>query len=147
MVDDRQLLDFLQRLGAAISAGRPEEVASCWSVPALILTDDGALLIQDRSQIEQMFGEVGGAYRSRGIASTEPEILRVDRLTAAERFGSSLSRLTERLVATDVRWPYLDSDGNSRGTETSSYILWVDAEGQLQLRVALSRTGDGTPQV
>ena len=134
MVDDRQLLDFLQRLGAAISAGRPEEVASCWSVPALILTDDGALLIQDRSQIEQMFGEVGGAYRSRGIASTEPEILRVD-------------RLTERLVATDVRWPYLDSDGNSRGTETSSYILWVDAEGQLQLRVALSRTGDGTPQV
>jgi hypothetical protein len=134
MVHDRQLLDFLQRLGAAISAGRLEEVASCWSVPALILTDDGALLIQDRQQIELMFGEVAGAYRSRGIASTEPEILRAD-------------RLTERLVATDVRWPYLDSDGNSLGTETSSYILWVDAEGQLLLRVALSRAGEGTPRV
>jgi hypothetical protein len=132
MAEDKEILDFLQRLGAALSAGQLKEVSSCWAVPAMVLTDDGAVLITDPSQIEQMFEPAVSAYKSSGISSTEPEILRID-------------RLTERLIATDVRWPYLDSDGNRHGAETSSYILWADGAGRLLLRVALSRTADPSP--
>ena len=95
----------------------------------MILTDDGAVVISDPSQVEQMFESAVAAYQRRGITSTEPEILRAE-------------RLTERLVATDVRWPYLDSEGHRQGAETSIYILWTNADGRLLLRVALSRTSE-----
>jgi hypothetical protein len=51
-----------------------------------------AVLVNDPSQIGRMFEPVVEACRGRGVSSTEPEILRID-------------RLTEGLVATDVRWP------------------------------------------
>jgi hypothetical protein len=50
------------------------------------------------------------AYRSNGITSTSPEIVAIHSSTA-------------RLVAVDVRWPYLDADGTPKGEEVSSYVV------------------------
>lgn len=37
----------------------------------------------------------------------------------------------------EVRWPYLDADGEERGEETSTYTLRRNDRGELRLRVAV----------
>ena len=126
VVDDDTLRRFLEGLGDALSAGELAKVIDCWAPPALVLTDDGAVPIAERAQLEQMFEGAVGAYQASEIVATKPEIVRTD-------------RLTERLLAVDVRWPYLDAEGNHQGEELSHYMIWVDPEQRPQIRVALSR--------
>jgi hypothetical protein len=123
---DDELLDFLRRLGNFLSGGDIPAVADCWALPALVLGDQGAVTVTDREQLKGHFAGAVQAYRARGIASTTPEVLRVD-------------RLTKRLTAVDVRWPYFDAAGSRLGEEVSGYVVWADDGGRAQIRVAYSR--------
>jgi hypothetical protein len=48
--------------------------------------------------------------------------------------------LTERLAAVDVRWPSFDASGAEQASERSHYIVHLGEDGEVRLRVTLTRT-------
>ena len=126
-MDSDQIMQLLERLGRTLSAGDLREVSSCFEVPAVFLSDDGATILADASQLEMLFAQATDWYRSRGLVSTKAELERVD-------------MLSERLAAVDVRWPAFDASGREKSSERSHYILRLGTDGQAHIRVALTRT-------
>jgi hypothetical protein len=126
-MNEDQIKDMLERLGTALSAGDLAGVSNCWELPALVLSDEGAIAITEARQIEEFFGQAIGWYQSQGMTSTRPELKRVD-------------PMTDRLVGVDVRWPAFDDSGNEIFSEVSHYILYLVADEQIRLRVAMTRT-------
>ena len=56
-------------------------------MPGLALSDEGAVSLSDKAQIEKFLSEAVEAYRSQGLVSTKPE------LEGLEPPGRRLSRL------------------------------------------------------
>ena len=77
-------------------------------------------------EVDKFFGGAKEQYNQRGISDTRAEVL-------------GLAWITPRIALVDVRWPYLDQDGNEVGEEASSYVLRRDDSGQLKLHVAIMR--------
>lgn len=122
-----QIGQFLEQLGQALSEGDLHRAANCWKVPALVLSDDGATAVSASSEVEEFFSQAAEWYHLQGIASTKPEIERVD-------------MLSEKLAAVDVRWPSFDASGKEKSSERSHYIVQLAEDGQVYIRVALART-------
>jgi hypothetical protein len=122
-----QISQLLEQLGQALSAGDLHKAAACWGVPALVLSDEAAMAVSDRSEIEEFFSQAADWYHLQGIASTKPEIERVD-------------SLSEKLASVDVRWPSFDASGKEKSSERSHYVVQLAEDGQLYIRVALART-------
>jgi hypothetical protein len=122
-----QISQLFEQLGQALSAGDLHKAATCWGVPALVLSDEAAMAVSDRSEIEEFFSQAADWYHLQGIASTKPDIERVD-------------RLSEKLAAVDVRWPSFDASGKEQSSERSHYIVQLAEDGQVYIRVALART-------
>ena|SRR6478609_6279599 len=121
---------FLSAYGDALSRGDAPAIARCWAAPGLVLADEGAIAVSDARQIEQFFAQATEWYHARGIMSTQPELERVDQLSA-------------QITAVDVQWAAFDAHGHedSRARERSHYLLQQDTDGQLRIRVALTRPG------
>lgn len=126
-MNEDQIKDMLERLGAALSTGDLAGVSNCWELPALVISDEGAIAITEARQIEEFFGQAVGWYQSQGMTSTRPELKRVD-------------LMTDRLAGVDVCWPAFDASGNEVFSEVSHYILSLGKDEQIRLRVALTRT-------
>jgi len=122
-----QISQLLEQLGQALSAGDLHKAAACWGVPALVLSDEAAMAVSDRSEIEEFFSQAADWYHLQGIVSTRPEIERVD-------------SLSEKLASVDVRWPSFDASGKEKSSERSHYVVQLAEDGQLYIRVALART-------
>jgi len=122
-----QISRLLEQLGQALSTSDLHKAAACWTAPALILSDDGATAVSDTSEIEAFFEQAAEWYHLQGIASTRPEIERVD-------------LLSETLAAVDVRWPSFDAAGQEKASERSHYLVQLAEDGQTYIRVALART-------
>jgi hypothetical protein len=122
-----QIGQLLEQLGQALSEGDLHQAANCWRVPALVLSDETALAVSASSEIEEFFSQAAEWYHLQGIASTKPEIERVD-------------MLSEKLAAVDVRWPSFDASGKEKSSERSHYIVQLAEDGQVYIRVALART-------
>ena len=127
-MDADQLRRFLEQYARALSAGDLRGIADCWEVPALVLSDDGAIAVAAAGEIERFFARAVEWYRSQGLAFTQPELERVEPLSA-------------KLATVDVRWPTFDAAGTERTSERSHYILRLGDDGQPRIRVALTRTG------
>lgn len=122
-----QISQLLEQLGQALSAGDLHKASTCWGVPALVLSDDGATAVSDTREIEEFFSQAADWYHLQGIVSTRPEIERVD-------------MLSEKLAAVDVRWPSFDASGKEKSSERSHYIVQFAEDGQVHIRVALAKT-------
>lgn len=122
-----QISQLLEQLGQALSAGDLHKASTCWGVPALVLSDEAATAVSDISEIEEFFSQAAEWYHLQGIASTKPEIERVD-------------MLSEKLASVDVRWPSFDASGKEKSSERSHYIVQLAEDGQVYIRVALART-------
>jgi len=118
---------FLERYGRALSTGDLPAIANCWAVPALVLGDEDAVAVGDSSEIQQFFAQATASYHAQGLISTRPELERVE-------------RLSEQLTAVDVRWAACDAAGKEQASERSHYVLQRGQEGELHVRVALTRT-------
>jgi hypothetical protein len=127
IMNEDQIRQFLDNYGQALSAGDLDGVAECWDIPALVLSDEGAISVSNSDQIKQFFARAAEGYRSQGLVATRPQIERVD-------------QLTERLIAVDVRWPAFNAAGAEQSSERSHYILWLGDDHQPRFRVALTRT-------
>lgn len=122
-----QIQQSLEDYGQALGAGDFSLIVNGWAVPALVLSDSGALVVTNIAEIERFFAGAVQWYRSQGIVSTRPDIIRMD-------------ILSEQLVAVDVHWPSYDADGKERMSELSHYILELGKDSRFRIRVALTRT-------
>jgi hypothetical protein len=127
LMNEEQIRRCLDRIGQALSAGDLRGIADCWEVPALVLSDEGAITITEASEIESFFTRAVEWYRSQGLMATRPELERVE-------------PLSEKLTAVDVRWPTFDAAGTEKASERSHYILRLGEDGQQRIQVALTRT-------
>jgi hypothetical protein len=117
----QQLLD---RMARAVTSGDGSAMAAMWETPALVLGDNQAMAVSSPQEVAQFFGGAKEQYNKRGITDTRAEIVR-------------LHWPTNRIAVVEVRWPYLDERGATRGHETSTYTLHRADTGDLKLRVAV----------
>lgn len=115
---------FLARIARALTAGDGKTVAGMWAVPALVLGDDDVRAVGTLQEVEQFFGGAKEQYNARGITDTRADIV-------------ELRWLTPRMALVEVRWPYLDQEGNEVGEEVSTYALRRDDTGALKVQAAL----------
>lgn len=121
---DHSVQDFLDRLAAELTAGRAAEVAAMWETPAMVLGDDIAQAFTTSDELEAFFAPAKERYNQQGVVATRAEIVR--QLWP-----------TDRIAIVEVRWPYLDADGDERGYETSTYTLRRDDKGGLKIKIAV----------
>jgi catechol 2,3-dioxygenase-like lactoylglutathione lyase family enzyme len=101
---------FLERYAVALSRGDLKTISASWVLPGLVVSDQGAVAVSGREQIETFMAGAQLQYRSEGIAYTRPELKR-------------LEPLSDGLVACDVDWPLITPDGVVKGKESGRYLL------------------------
>lgn len=117
---------FLEAYGMAVSAGDGESVAEMWQLPALVLSDEGALAVSTREQVVDFFSQAPAQYRSLGIAATAAEAVAIE-------------HLSDHLCSVNVRWLGIDASGSpTPHRELSSYVLRRGSEGTIRVQVAMS---------
>jgi hypothetical protein len=97
---EERLRRFLVRYGEALAMGDLKAISGCYAVPALVLSEEGSVLIAVREEIEAAFDGAAERYRAQGLVGLRPILL-------------SLEALSERLLWVDVRWEYLDEQSRS----------------------------------
>src|SRR5574341_1047854 len=116
MMNEDKIRRMLERLGTALSSGDLAGIVNCWEVPALVLSDEGAIAVAEAGEIERFFAQAAEWYRSQGLTSTRAELERVH-------------LLSEKLASVDVRWPTFDASGQEKHSERSHYILQLGKDG------------------
>src|SRR5262245_6623098 len=125
--NEGEIKTFLEGLGNALTAGDLDAVSEFWEIPAILLSDQGSVVITSAAQIRRSFSHAVQWYRSQGVVSTRPEI-------------QKLEQLSEALCAVDVRWPAFDAAGVEKSSECSHYIIKVANRDEPRICVALSRS-------
>jgi hypothetical protein len=128
--DNSAVREVLDRLAGAVTAGDARAAARLWGTPALVLSDGMAWGIATRTEVEDFFAGAKQQYNARGIVDTRPDILRVQ-------------WLTDRIAVAEVRWPYIDVNGDEVGAESSTYILRREDDGEFLIRATVPQ-GEAT---
>jgi hypothetical protein len=126
MIDEDKIRSLLEQVGTALSTGDLPGIANCWEVPALVLSNEGAIAVSEAGEIEKFFVQATEWYHSQGLMSTRPELERVE-------------ILSENLASVDARWPSFDAAGDEKYSERSHYIVQIGKDGQARIRVGLTR--------
>jgi hypothetical protein len=121
-----EILEMLEALGKAVSDGDLKTISASYGYPALVLSDEQVMLIENREQVEEFFSKAREWYISRGILTTRPELLKFDQISTG-------------IISVEVRWPGFDKNGNENYTETSYYLIHIDGDKPL-IRAAASRS-------
>jgi hypothetical protein len=124
--DERSVQALLDAFGRALTAGDGRAITELWATPSFVLGDTMARTIEMREEIEEFFGSAKDQYAAMGITDTRAEITR-------------LEWLTDRIALVDVRWPYLDAQGEEHGEERSTYTVRRGDDGELRICVAILR--------
>jgi hypothetical protein len=123
-------LAFFQRFARAIVAGDGNEIARCFELPAIFVSDDATMALVNEAEMRDMFAAGHRSYTEKGIVDTRPEI-------------EAFSKLSRRLYEARVRWPGFDEEGREVWTEVSKYLLRTDDAGEPRIRVAAALGGRG----
>jgi hypothetical protein len=128
-MEEASILRFLERYGQALSAGAGDVDAdvSLWELPAFVVSDQGARAVTEVVEVEQIIAGAAEWYRSQGLMATRPELLHIQ-------------VLGRRIVAVDVRWATLDGAGQEQAHESFRYLLRLNDDGELRIRVVVSVT-------
>jgi hypothetical protein len=121
---EAEVQEVLEALARAVTTGNGEGAAECWAVPAFVIGDEHEQAVSSLAGVAQFFGGARELYNARGIGDTRPELQAVD-------------WLGESMALVEVRWPWLNAEGEEAGSETSTYLLKRDRSGELKLRVAM----------
>lgn len=117
---------YFDRYAKAMTTGDTKAMVKLWGVPAFVIGEYEARVVQSESEVEQFLGGAAEMYTERGIVDTRAEIVDLDWITSD-------------LVIATVRWPYLDAQERTVGEETSSYTLLRGEDGSYKLRVVTCR--------
>jgi hypothetical protein len=110
---DEHLRRFLVRYGEALSAGDLKAISGCYTLPCLVLSDEGSVPIAAREEIEAAFEGAAERYRAQGLVDLRPTVV-------------TSEALSERLVWVEVRWDYLDEQGRSVQQNGYRYVLRLE---------------------
>lgn len=116
---------MLERLGQAVSTGDLPGISGCYAFPALFISDEQTMVLEDADELEQTFAKGREWYLSQGIIGTRAEL-------------QSIEELTDLIAAVNVRWPGFNEAGKEVYSEASHYILQTSDKGPL-VRVAISK--------
>ena len=119
--DQMEVQELLEQMARALTSGDGRAAARMWETPALVISDQAVHAVASPGEVEKFFGGAKDQYNQLGIVDTRPDI-------------QHLAWPTQRLAIVEVRWPWLDANGNESGSETSTYIFRRDDGGQLKLR-------------
>ena len=122
---DNVVSSFLEGYGRALSTGDSHAIVNCWEVPALVLADQGARMVNEAAEVEQFFIGAIEWYRAQGMVATKPSSVEI-------------KKLSERLLSVDARWSVIDATGAESPGEHSYYILSISDNGLPHIRVAIS---------
>ncbi len=117
----------LERMGGALSTTNLPDLVDCWELPAMILTDEGAIALTEADSLVSLFARAAQGYQSQGLVATRSELELVE-------------PLSEKLTAVEVGWRGFDAAGPQQANERSNYMLRLGADGQQRIRVALTKT-------
>lgn len=121
---------YLDRFADAMTSGDTRAMTQLWGVPAFVIGENEARVVQSESEVEEFFAGSKDMYNARGIVGTRAEIV-------------SLDWVAQDLVIATVRWPYLDQNDRTLGEESSSYTLLRGEDGGFKLRVITLRGASG----
>jgi hypothetical protein len=122
--DDAQVDALLEAVASAVTTGNGRGAAECWAVPAFVVGAGHELVVASLDDVADHFGHAREQYNARGIGDTRPDV-------------QWLEWIGEDLALVEVRWPWLDAQGEEHGSETSTYLLKRDSSGAMKLRVAV----------
>ena len=125
VVHQDELKAFFKRYGKVLIAGDLPDIAACYAVPCLFLSDSTSTAIAARSEIKDIFEGAAEQYFAQGLVTAHPNILRSE-------------AVTESLVWAEVSWDYHDDHGNSAQPEIYRYMLRLDAETGPQIQVVIA---------
>ena len=120
----QEVQQFLDRFAEALTSGDVDTLVSLWQVPACVVDQTGVKVVTSNEEIEQFFAGAKKTYNDQGITDTRAEI-------------GELRWANARIAIVEVRWPYLDAQGQEVGDETSTYTLRRDEDDELRLRVTV----------
>lgn len=123
-VDEASVQAFLDRMARALVDGDTETVVQLWQPPAFVLGDPEVHGVSANEELRRFFAGAREHYRDHGVVDTRAEIV-------------DLRWPNARVAMVEVRWPWLDAAGREIGSETSTYLLRRDENGELKLRVAV----------
>jgi hypothetical protein len=122
--DQAEIQDLLDRFAEALTAGDGIAAGRAWAVPAFVMDDAMVRPVSTISEVEQFFSGAKQQYNTRGITDTRAELI-------------DLRWPTAGIALAEVRWPYLDENGNERGEEVSTYLLRRNDAGELRIQGAI----------
>jgi ketosteroid isomerase-like protein len=99
---------FFAAYAAALGARDAKAIAGHWGVPALVLSDQGALAVSAAAETEAFFAASMDQYRD--AASAHPTL-------------KHLGHLGEAVVACEIVWEHRDKFGEPIGGEQGHYML------------------------
>jgi hypothetical protein len=94
-----------------------------------VLSDQGTKLVTERAEVEAFFRDSITWYRQRGTPTVRPELQRWD-------------RISDGLVAVDVRWRGFDAKGETLSDDISHYIMRIGDDTVPRIQVAMSRSSE-----
>ena len=115
-----ELRKFFDTFATALTAGDGKAIATMWTVPALVISENGTRAVSTKDEVEQFFSGSKDQYAAMGVVETQPELGRVQ-------------WVGERIAIVDVRWPHLDSHGREQNAECSTYTLLRGHDGKLRI--------------
>ncbi|MFY1637776.1 hypothetical protein ACN27F_31645 [Solwaraspora sp. WMMB335] len=110
------LIDFFDRYGAAVTAGDLPGVAACFALPAMVVADGYSFSFATPAAVALSFVGAAPDYRERRIVASHARFHEVRPVSAA-------------LVAVEVEWEYLDSDGHCVSGHHFYYLLRLGRDG------------------
>jgi hypothetical protein len=116
---------FLEAYGRALGARDLDGITSCWGIPSLVVSDQGAIAVTDSEQVRQFFAQSVDWYHSQGWVEVRPREWTTEKLSPG-------------LFSVDVFWDAIDQSGQSFPSDHSRYILSL-FDGKLTFRVAVAR--------
>lgn len=117
---DTDVHTYLRDYAKALTAGDANTIAQMWEVPAYLMSDGGVKAVGARKEIVDFFSGAKDQYTAQGISEAIPQV-------------QSIDWVTDRMVITRVRWPYINQSGQEIGEESSTYTLRRDDKGALKL--------------
>ena|GEM_PF-3391302 len=70
--DRTRLEGFFVRYGEVVSDGDLEAISACYAVPSIVISDEGAIPIATREEVEAAFDGAAERYRARGMVAARP---------------------------------------------------------------------------
>ncbi|GAA2793010.1 hypothetical protein [Saccharopolyspora taberi] len=125
MGDLDELRRFFDDYGKALADVDLAGIAGCYRVPALVLSDAGAVAFSANDEVEAFYADRVQHYHGRGIVAARPSL----------RSHTTLSR---QLLTVDVTWAFLDGEGVTLDQESYRYVLRMTEDEGPQIQVVIA---------